>query len=685
MTFRRTLCSPVAVLILLSAATLNAQPIPAEDARNVNVIDGNMHFTMPVFASRQAWQARAGELRKQILASAGLLPMPAKTPLHAQVFGKLEREGYSVEKVLLETYPGFYLGGNLYRPLGKTGPFPAVLSPHGHWDYGRLENTPIVSIQARGINLARQGFVVLIYDMVGYNDTNQIPHGDSGPRLGVRRDELWNISTMGLQLWNSIRSADFLTSLPDVDPERLSMTGASGGGTQTFLLTAVDDRIRMSAPVNMISFIHQGGGCQEAANLRVDLNNVVIGAMMAPRPMLMVSASGDWTRNTPREEFPAVQGIYRLFNAEQNVEQVQIDSPHNYNQSSREQVYTFLDARTLNTKGHIAEQKYRAEQVQDMLALYNRTLPANAVTMEQYVADRIKEARQDTLHLRPHDAASLALAREAFQERLRFSMLASAPLATDIVSEKTGTIPGGEKVNIGRAGKGDRIPSLWLSPRKANPDVAPTLIVHPDGIEPIASSANNKDSLVGGILGSGGVVLAIDAFQTGSAKAARDTSKPGFAVFNRTNDANRVQDILSAITYLKARSGSSTVNVIGFGTAGVWTYFARALAGSGVSLAADLNNFQIDNDAEFLDKFFIPGLRKAGDFHAGAVLGTQGRLLISNAPASFPADWVRDTAALSGFPGEVRSGKAPDSDLLRWVTLPQSGTQAQHAGNRVGK
>jgi hypothetical protein len=112
---------------------------------------------MPVFASRAAWEARAADLRKQILASAGLLPMPAKTPLHAQVFGKLERDGYSVEKVLLETYPGFYLGGNLYRPLGKTGPFPAVLSPHGHWDYGRLENTPVVSIQARGINLRHGG------------------------------------------------------------------------------------------------------------------------------------------------------------------------------------------------------------------------------------------------------------------------------------------------------------------------------------------------------------------------------------------------------------------------------------------------------------------------------------------------------------------------------------------------
>jgi dienelactone hydrolase len=671
--------SPAALLVC-SAVALNAGSIPPQDSRNVNVTDGNMHFQMPVFTSREAWQARALELRKQILASAGLMPMPAKTPLHPEIFGKLERDGYSVEKLLLETHPGFYLGGNLYRPLGKRGPFPAVVSPHGHWDYGRLENTSIVSIPARCINLARQGFVVFTYDMVGYNDTNQIPHGDKGPRMGGPREDLWNISTMGLQLWNSIRSVDFLASLPDVDPERISATGASGGGTQTFLLTAVDDRIKVSAPVNMISFIHQGGGCQEAANLRIDANNVMFGAMMAPRPLLMVSASGDWTRNTPREEFPAIQGIYRLLEAAQNIEQVQIDSPHNYNQSSREAVYTFLDARVLNTHGHVAERRYRVEQVQDLLAMYGRTLPANAVTMQQYVADRIAEARQDTDRLHPHDQASLSLAREAFQERLAFSVLASLPAPKDVISEKTAALPGGEKLLIGRAGKGDRIPSVWLSPRSSNPDVAPTLIVHPDGIAPVMSSAENKDGLVRGILERGGAVLTIDSFQTGSAKAPRDTTKPGFTVFNRTNDANRVQDILIAITYLKERSKRNQVNVIGLENAGVWSYFARALASSGVNLAADLNNFQTDNDGEFLEKFFIPGIRRAGDFRAVAVLATQGKLLIHNAPASFPADWVKDSAAIGGLPAEVRAGKMSDSELVSWVAPATSKTRAQHAG-----
>ncbi len=670
----------LAAPLICSAAAVNTGSIPEQDSRNVDLPDMDTHFQMPVFTSREAWQARALELRKQILASAGLLPMPAKTPLHPQIFGRLERDGYSVEKVLIETYPGFYLGGNLYRPLGKKGPFPAVVSPHGHWDYGRLENTSVVSVPGRCINLARQGFVVFTYDMVGYNDTNQIPHGDKGLRMGGPREDLWNISIVGLQLWNSIRSVDFIADLPDVDPERISATGASGGGTQTFLLTAVDDRIKVSAPVNMISFISQGGGCQEAANLRVDTNNVMIGAMMAPRPLLMVSASGDWTRNTPREEFPAIRGIYKLFGAEQNIEQVQIDSPHNYNQSSREAVYTFLDSRILKTQGHIAEQRFRAEQVQDLLAVYGRTLPSNAVTMQQYVADRVMEASQDTERLHPRDPASLTLARKAFEERLRYSMLASVPLPKDVISTRTETISGGESLLIGRAGKGDRIPALWLSPRNLNTDVAPTLVVHPEGTAPILSSAATKDGLVRGILDRGGAVMAIDAFQTGSAKAPRDTTKRGFTVFNRTNDANRVQDILTAITYLKQRSKRDTVNVIGLGSAGVWTLFARALAGPGVNLAADMNNFETREDGEFLARFFIPGIRRAGDFHAAAVLDTQAKLLTYNASDSFPADWVKDSAAIGGFPAEVLARKIADSELVTWAVPTTSRLPAQHPG-----
>src|SRR5205085_10622604 len=209
----------VRLFILFLTSALFAQ-VPSQDSRNTNIPNTDTHFTMPVYKTRAQWEARAAKLRKQILFAAGLEPMPERNPLTPQIFGRIENNDYSIEKVLLQTLPGYYLGGNLYRPLGKSGKFPAVLTPHGHWTYGRLEHTELASIPARSINLARQGYVVFAYDMVGYNDTTQTPHAFGNPR-----EQLWSFGPLGLQLWNSIRSLDFLHSLPDVDGDKIAMTG----------------------------------------------------------------------------------------------------------------------------------------------------------------------------------------------------------------------------------------------------------------------------------------------------------------------------------------------------------------------------------------------------------------------------------------------------------------------------
>src|SRR5215471_1359936 len=369
----------VKILLSLLTVSLHAQ-ISSTDSRNTDIPNTDTHFTARTYKTLAEWQERRTHLRKQILSAAGLLPMPPKTPLHPQIFGRIENRTYTIEKVLLETLPGYYLGGNLYRPLNKpvpAGGFPAVVSPHGHWNYGRLEHTDAASIPARAINLAQQGYVVFAYDMVGYNDTIQTPHDFATPR-----DNLWNFGPLPLQTWNSISVVDFLESLPGVNPKKIGATGASGGGTQTFLLAAVDDRIQFSAPVNMISTIMQGGSpCENIPNLRLDTFNVELGAIMAPRPMIMVSATGDWTRNTPREEYPAMRAIYELYDRAANLEMVQIDAPHNYNRQSREAVYKFFGKHLLgeSDESKLKEKNIRVEKLGDMLALHNRKLPDNAL------------------------------------------------------------------------------------------------------------------------------------------------------------------------------------------------------------------------------------------------------------------------------------------------------------------
>src|SRR5215470_3423320 len=360
---------------------LSAQ-IPQQDSRNADIRGTDTHFTPRTYKTLAEWQERREHLRKQVLSAAGLLPMLPRSDLHPQIFGRIENRTYSIEKVLLETMPGYYLGGNLYRPLkpAPEGGFPAIASPHGHWVYGRLEHTELASIPARCINLAQQGYVVFAYDMVGYNDTIQTPHD-----FATSRDMLWDFGPLPLQLWNSIRVVDFLESLPGVNPRQIGATGASGGGTQTFLLAAVDDRVQFDAPVNMISTIMQGGSpCENAPNLRFDTFNVELGAIMAPRPLLMVAATGDWTRNTPREEYPGIRHIYELYDRAADVEMKQIDAPHNYNRDSREAVYRFFGTRILHETDErkLKEPRIQVEKLHDMLALHNRTLPANALSYE---------------------------------------------------------------------------------------------------------------------------------------------------------------------------------------------------------------------------------------------------------------------------------------------------------------
>ncbi len=282
-------------------------------------------------ATAEAWRDRAAHLREQLLVTLGLWPMLPRTPLNPQVYGKQKRDGYTIEKVVLETLPGFTLSGNLYRPERADGKVPAILCPHGHWDDGRLNP----EVQQRCIRWAKLGCVVFLYDMVGYNDSKPFTHAFLNDRL-----RHWGLSLPTLQTWNSIRALDWLTSLPDVDVARIGCTGESGGGTQTFLLTALDDRIKVAAPVVMVSDTFQGGCvCENAAGLRLGTDNVEIAALCAPRPMFLVGATGDWTKLTMERAYPAIRGVYTLVGSTDRVGARVFDFPHNYNQTSRNAVY----------------------------------------------------------------------------------------------------------------------------------------------------------------------------------------------------------------------------------------------------------------------------------------------------------------------------------------------------------
>ena len=237
------------------------------DARLGSLKDLNGYFPFKPSESAEAWHARADYVRRQILLASGMWPMPAKRDIHAHVHGRVERDGYSVERVYFESSPGLYVTGSLYRPAGKAGPYPAVLCPHGHWPGGRFhdhgenrvkseieagaEKYPAGGrhpLQARCVQLARMGCIVFHYDMLGYADSapisyelahrfaEQRPHMNSAKDWGLfsAQADLRLVNILGLQLWNSVRALDWVCGLKEVDVDRIGVTGASGGGTQTF-------------------------------------------------------------------------------------------------------------------------------------------------------------------------------------------------------------------------------------------------------------------------------------------------------------------------------------------------------------------------------------------------------------------------------------------------------------------
>ena len=323
----------------------------------------------------EAWEKRAGQIRSQILHATGLEPFPEKCPLNP-IFGeKRIFDGYQVENVAFESLPGVYVTGSLYSPIEVKGVPPGVLSPHGHWpvgyhglqpkngkDYGRYRP----DVQNRCAAMARMGAIVFSYDMVGYGQLSELGWRHKHPE------------TMKLQIWNGIRVIDFLLSM-GVNPQQIACTGASGGGTQTFQIAAVDSRISVSVPVVMVSYRHFGGCvCElgmpihESKNFKT--NNVEIAACVAPNPLLLVSVGTDATETTPEIEYPIIKYIYGLYGKSEMVENAHFpNEQHGYDLNKRAAVYPFLAkhlnldlSKAMNPDGTPNERGIIIEKIEDL-------------------------------------------------------------------------------------------------------------------------------------------------------------------------------------------------------------------------------------------------------------------------------------------------------------------------------
>jgi dienelactone hydrolase len=635
-------------------------------------------MTLRSYTDLATWEKRAAQIRQHILVCLGLWPLPQRKALKAKIFGRIVRDGYSVEKVFFESWPGFYVCGNLYRPLGK-GPFSAVITPHGHWAEGRLVDNDLGSVPGRCINLARQGHVVFSYDMAGYVDSDQVAHR----KFGGQHEDLWGLGLMGLQLWNSIRAVDFISSLKEVDVKRIGCTGASGGGTQAFMLTAVDDRIAAAAPVNMVSAHMQGGCiCENQSHLRLDINNVEIASLMAPKPMLMVATTGDWTVHTPEVEYPAVRQVYQLYGAEDRLSTHQEDAPHNYNKGSREAVYQFFARWFLKSKTphKYREQDFQVEREEDLRVFHQRPKPKDATDAAGVTQRWIEERQKALTALAPKDKAGLKTYNQTMGPALAHALDVEYPSVDDLYIRDHGqTRRQGylvQRLELGRVKEGERLPALLFVPRPKPKKMPATLIVHPQGKVALTDlHQGDPGKEVSDLMAAGHMVLAIDPFGRGEFKPVfGECKRPHgdrlFATYNRTDTACRVQDILTALAYLQQRHDVTARHLLGLEAAGIWCLLARALSPDVNRTAIDFDRFKANDDGTWVAQHFVPAIRSAGDFKTALALAAPGHLLVHQAGAQFPMAWAKKCYRLVGKERQLalQAGKASWTDILAWLT-----------------
>ena len=685
--------------------------LPA-DSRLAPLKDLEGYFPFQPPTSVAEWSARAEQVKRRIRVSQGIWPEPSRTPLNAVIHGRVDREEYTVEKVYFESRPGFFVTGNLYRPRNVTGKVPGVLFAHGHWTDARLSESTDKELlreladgeerfeeggrsrfQSMCVQLARMGCVVWQWDMLGNSDSQQISmalaHGFAKQRPEMNTLEDWGLfspqaeahlqSVMGLQTWNAVRSLDFLLSLPEVDPARVAMTGASGGGTQTMLLAAIDSRVALSFPAVMVSTAMQGGcTCENASLLRVGTGNVEFAGLFAPKPQGMTTAN-DWTKEMATKGFPELQRLYGLLGAKDKVLLKRGEHfPHNYNAVSRSAFYGWLNRHFgLGLQEPVIERDYRRLTRAEM-SVWDATHPAPAAADPAFERKLLREwmrdsGRQLAQAVAPGDF--LKVFGGAWDILLNGSVDDAGPVRWDLRNKEDRGVWIQMTGLLRRDAPARELPAVFLHPKQWNQRTA------------IWLSGEGKDGLFGEdgapiaevrrLLEAGVSVVGVDLLYQGEflveGRRLKETPKvrnprEAWAYthgYNPSVFAERVQDTLTVVRFIRDHEKrSARIDLVGVEGAGVIAAAARAQSRGAVGRAAlDLAGFRFGKLLDLRDPDFTPGGAKYGDVGALVALGSPGKTLILGEPEIPPL--ARQLYAVRSEPGLIRLGHAGDSQARR--------------------
>ena len=623
--------------------------------------------------SKPAWEIQAEQIRQRVLVSNGLWPMPPSLPLKPVIHGMVDRGTYTIQKVYFASHPGHYVTGSLYRPTKIDGKAPGILSPHGHWRNGRFYDAggqaakgqvgqqaeqhmagARYPLQARMVQLAKMGCIVFHYDMVGRADSQQIGHsaGFTDVEAGLRMQNF-----MGLQTFNSIRALDFILSLPDVDAKRIGVTGASGGGTQTFMLGAIDPRPTVAFPAVMVSTAMQGGCvCENAEYLRIGINNIALAALFAPRPMAL-SGANDWTVNIETKGYPELKQVYSHYGKTDLVYAKAFPHfDHNYNQVSRQMMYEWFNRHLkLGITGPIEEEDFWPVETARLSVFDDKhKLPDDAKSSAELREYLTATSQAQFLELLPKHADGLADYKRVVGGAARVMLDDGVPAASEIETSAVQKSALGDvtltKGFVTRKGSGEAVPFLKLTPKSLTGTAV--LWFDGNGKSALFNKEGQPTAAVQRLLKAGRVVVSADVLLTGELlKPGEDANRQqvndgyqGYTFgYNRPLLSNRVRDILTVIGWLKTDKQVTAIQLVGNGTAGPWTMLAAGLAGNAIAaVVADANGFDFAKVEATSDPMFLPGALKYGGLAGLTALAAPTPLTIAGTEKI--AD---DTATLS--------------------------------------
>ena len=623
--------------------------------------------------SKEEWQAAKEHTIARLALAAGLLPEPDFPELQPRVWGHAEHDGIIVAKVSFESVPGLLCTGSLYLPKDTSKKVPGILCPYGHWTNGRFHNNELGSLPFRCIRFAQLGFAVFCYDMLGKCDNCEIMHR---PPLDLERiAELYGTTPFALQTWNSLRALDFLCALPEVDEKRIGCTGASGGGSQTWTVTALDPRIKVFAPVCMLSSHFQGGCiCEEGPMLRLHgLTSFDVISACAPRPVILPSVTQDWTNLIPNYEYPALKKVYTLLGAPNNIKNFHADYPHNYNKFTREHIYAWFShfLQNMPLKDTIPEDNVTMPPL-ELLAHHQPLLTPTYETHKKALEKIERYAVKDVLGFTT-DKQAFHEEKEEKLDLLSF-VLDTDPQCSDIacrVTQYQWDLPKGHAWNrlISRRGEGDIIPASLITPNSAPKTTRVCLLLAPKGQDSFFDN-NRYSAVLDAVLDKQYAALTIDVLGTGATadmpeKSPRNQYKSDidFYAFNQSLFSMRVQDVITAVNYLK-EYGFKDITVIALGEAARIAACALPQVDGVSKVLLDMNGIHDDENSWLAEGNFQPLIYKVGGIKGALSLLAPAKLALCNAEK----DLADHLAELYKMLGKSAALTISDADAAMFIS-----------------